>query len=122
MQGTMEMKKILSWSKNQYGTAVVTKEEDGTFKRHNFQLGKSDADIRAIVMGEPIPVTETKPVEPPAKRKQEKTIPEPPVVTKERITRQQMIDALDAAGVTDYDSRSRESLTMAFNALKKGVM
>ena len=116
------MRKILSWSKNQYGTAVVTKEEDGTFKRHNFPLGKNDAEIRAIVMGEAIPVTETKPVEPPAKRKPERTIPEPPVVTKERITRQQMIDALDAAGVTDYDSRNRESLTMAFNALKKGVM
>lgn len=115
------MKKILSWSKNQYGTAVVTKEDDGTFKRHDFPLGKSDAEIRAIIMGEPLPVAKAPQIEPP-KRKPEKTIPEPPVVTKERITRQQMIAALDAAGVTDYDSRSRESLTMAFNAIKKGAM
>jgi hypothetical protein len=73
-------------------------------------------------MGEPLPAAKAPQIEPIAKRKPEKTIPEPPVVTKERITRQQMIAALDAAGVTDYDSRSRESLTMAFNALKKGAM
>ena len=114
------MKQILSWSKNQYGTAVVTKEEDGTFKRHDFPLGKSNAEIRAAVMGDPIPVAEVKPVEPSAKRKPEKTIPEPPIVAKARITRQDMINALDSAGVTDYDSRNRESLTTAYNRLKSG--
>lgn len=115
------MKQILSWIKNQYGTVVVTKEENGTFKRHNFPLGKSDAEVRATVMGDPVPLAEAKPIEPPAGRKPEKTIPEPPVVPKERITRQQMIDALEAAGVTDYDSRSRESLTAAYNKLKGGA-
>lgn len=78
----------------------------------------TDAEVKAELLGTPKP--EIKPVDAPKKKEPEKTIPEPPVVPKERVTRQQMIDALEAAGVTDYDSRNRESLTAAYNKLKGG--
>lgn len=99
------------------GNAVtVAFENNGKIDSKVFR-NMTDAEVKAELLGTPKP--EVKPIEEPKKKEPEKTIPEPPVIPKERITRRNMIAALEAAGVTDYDSRNRESLTTAYNTLKK---
>jgi hypothetical protein len=114
------MKAILSHIRTAHTVEVVF-DNDGKLEQRIYPKSITDAEIKADIYGEAIPS------EPPQKQENNKTaapvktIPEPIVVDKHRPSRQQMIDALEFAGVTDYDPTSRESLTAAFEALKKGT-
>lgn len=95
--------KILSYIRNASAVAVIVKGEDGKIWSKTFSKERSDADIKAEILGLPPPPVsvsgeKVKKCEPPAK-----TVPEPPVVLRERVTRQEMIDTLERAKITDYD-------------------
>ena len=95
--------KILSYIRNASAVAVIVKDDDGKVLSKTFSKERSDADIKAEILGlpsPPAPVSEesAKKEQPPVK-----TIPEPPIVRRERVTRQEMIDALEKAKINDYD-------------------
>ncbi len=111
--------KILSYIRGASVVEVGMKDDDGKISVRRFPKSMSDAEINAVLNGGTLPEQKTENLS--GKNKEpEKTIPDPPYIPKERISRQQMIDALEAAGITDYDSRNRESLTAAYNKLKSG--
>jgi hypothetical protein len=111
--------KILSYIRGAFAVVVGLKDASGNIISRKFPKTMSDAEIKSVLCGTPIP--EKAPALPGVPEKaEEKSVPEPPFIPKERVTRQQMIDALEAAGVTGYDSRSRESLTAAYRQLQKG--
>lgn len=113
------MPEIMSFVRAAAAVEVVIKERDGKIALRKFPKTFTDTQIRARIMGEVLP-------DPPEKEAPEKvkapvkTIPDPPPVVRERVTRQQMMDALEAAKVTDYDPTNPQSLRAAYDALKAG--
>jgi hypothetical protein len=112
--------KIISYIRGASVVEVGIKDDDGKISVRRFPKTMSDDDIRAVLNGKLISHKNEQPEQNQKKMPEAPTVPEPPVIPKERVSRQQMIDALEAAGVTDYDSRNRESLTAAYNRLKSG--
>ena len=108
--------KIITFVRSADVVTVVYSDDAGKIVSRHFSKTLTDAAILAEVRGEPAP---SEPAKAPEKRDPAKTIPEPPAIPKERITRQQMIDALTAAGITGVDTCNRESLTAAYAALKE---
>lgn len=108
--------KIITFVRSADVVTVVYADDAGKIVSRHFPKTLTDAAILAEVRGEPAPA---EPAKVPEKREPVKTIPEPPAIPKERITRQQMIDALAAAGITGVDTCNRESLTAAYAALKQ---
>lgn len=108
--------KIITFVRSADVVTVVCANDTGKIVSRHFSKTLSDAAILAEVRGEPAPA---EPAKVPEKREPVKTIPEPPAIPKERITRQQMIDTLAAAGITGVDTCNRESLTAAYAALKQ---
>jgi hypothetical protein len=111
------MPKIMSFVRAATAVEVVTKERDGKIALRKFPKTLTDAQIRAHILGEVLPEVPRKDVPEKAKAPV-KTVPDPVLVVKERVTRQQMIDALEAANVTDYDPMNPQSLRSAYDALK----
>jgi hypothetical protein len=107
--------KIITFVRSADVVTVVYSDAGKIVSRH-FPKTLTDAAILAELRGEPAPA---EPAKAPAKREPVKTIPEPPAIPKERMTRQQMIEALAAAGITGVDTCNRESLTAAYAALKQ---
>lgn len=52
--------------------------------------------------------------------KQQQTVPQPPIVPKDRASRQDMINALRAAGITGVNVNNRNALEAAYAALQSG--
>ena len=112
--------KIITWSRNALGHDVVYLDAENKLTRRQFPASLTDEEVRAEVLGMPKPEKKTD-ANPPAKPKEPaKTIPEPPATPKSRVSRQDMIDAVEAAGVTDYGPNNFGKLKAAYEALKKG--
>ncbi len=112
--------KIITWSRNALGHDVVYLDAGNKLTRRQFPASLTDEEVRAAVLNLPKPEKKTDAV-PAAKPKEPaKTIPEPPATPKSRVSRQDMIDALEAAGVTDYEPNNFGKLKAAYEALKKG--
>ena len=112
--------KIITWSRNALGHDVVYLDTENKLTRRQFPASLTDEEVRAAVLGMPKPEKKTDAI-PPAKPKEPaKTLPEPPATPKSRVSRQDMIDALEAAGVTDYEPNNFGKLKAAYEALKKG--
>lgn len=112
--------KIITWSRNALGHDVVYLDAENKLTRRQFPASLTDEEVRAEVLNLPKPEKKTDAI-PPAKPKEPaKTIPEPPATPKSRVSRQDMIDALEAAGVTDYEPNNFGKLKAAYEALKKG--
>lgn len=112
------MPKILSFVRAAAAVEVVIKESDGKIALRKFPKMLTDAQIRARILGEVLPDDPPKKDVPEKVKAPVKTIPDPPPVVRERVTRQQMMDALEAAKVTDYDPTNPQSLRAAYDALK----
>lgn len=52
--------------------------------------------------------------------KQQQTVPQPPIVPKDRASRQDMINALRAAGIVGVNVNNRNALEAAYAALQSG--
>lgn len=112
--------KIITWSRNALGHDVVYLDAENKLTRRHFPASLTDEEVRAAVLNLPKPEKKTD-ATPPAKAKEPtKTIPEPPATPKSRVSRQDMIDALEAAGVTDYEPNNFGKLKAAYEALRKG--
>lgn len=97
----------------------VVAQLDGKVKSLRFLKNHSDDEIRDIVLGKHTPEN-TPPAEPSAGADNQPTVPPPENTPKNRVSRQDMIDALKKAGVTDYQPNNRESLEKAYFALVGG--
>lgn len=113
--------KIITWSRNALGHDVVYLNAENKLTRRQFPASLTDEEVRAEVLNLPKPEKKVDAVPPAAKTKEPaKTIPEPPATPKSRVSRQNMIDALEAAGVTNYEPNNFGKLKAAYEALKKG--
>lgn len=112
--------KIITWSRNALGHDVVYLNAENKLTRRQFPASLTDEEVRAAVLGMPKP--EKKTAAAPASKSKEpaKTIPEPMATPKSRVSRQDMIDALESAGVTNYEPNNFSKLKAAYEALKKG--
>lgn len=102
----------------------VVAQLDGKVKSLRFLKNHSDDEIRDIVLGKHIPEDtpseNTPPAEPSAGADNQPTVPPPENTPKNRVSRQDMIEKLKKAGVTDYQANNRESLEKAYFALVGG--
>lgn len=110
---------ILSIIRAAHAVEVVYMDDKGKIVQKDFPKSMNTADIKAVISGSELPIKKEDAKEP-EKPIKVQTVPEPPVATKNRITRAQMIEALERAGVVDYNPNNRESLTSAFESLRKG--
>lgn len=102
----------------------VVAQLDGKVQSLRFLKNHTDDEIRNIVLGKNTP-EETPPENTPnadqsAGADNQQTVPPPENTPKNRVSRQDMIDALQKAGVTDYQPNNRESLEKAYFALVGG--
>ena len=107
---------ILSFIRAAHSIDVVILDEKGEIQQLVFPKTMSDIEIKAAIFKEQIPQKQEEKAEP-IKPVKVATVPEPPVVQKNRVTRSQMINALEQAGITDYNPNNRESLTAAYDKL-----
>ena len=112
--------KIITWSRNALGHDVVYLDAENKLTRRQFPSSLTDEEVRAAVLGMPKPEKKVAAVPLSKTKEPAKTIPEPPATPKSRVSRQDMIDALEAAGVTDYEPNNFGKLKAAYEALKKG--
>ena len=112
--------KIITWSRNALGHDVVYLNAENKLTRRQFPSSLTDEEVRAEVLKLPKPEKKTAAVPLSKPKEPAKTIPEPPATPKSRVSRQDMIDALEAAGVTDYEPNNFGKLKAAYEALKKG--
>lgn len=102
----------------------VVAQLDGKVKSLRFLKNHSDDEIRDIVLGkhtpEDVPPENTPPAEPSAGADNQPTVPPPENTPKNRVSRQDMIEALKKAGVTDFQANNREALEKAYFALVGG--
>lgn len=116
------MKRIVRYVRTGSGVSVATIDGSKKVEVYEFAANQSDEAIKAAVLGK----GNTVPVPSPQKADnrnekavsvEKKTIPEHSAVPKDRVTRQQMIDALAKAGVTDINVNSFFALRSAYNKL-----
>ena len=107
---------ILSFVRSAHSIDVVFLDRNKKIQQLVFPKTMSDIEIRAMVTGQELP-TVNEPKKEEIKPVKLATVPEPPVVQKNRVTRSQMINALEQAGITDYNPNNRESLTAAYDKL-----
>ena len=105
---------------------------DGRIKELRFLKDRTDREIRDMVFGIKTPpllgedsiMAERRAREQAAAaaaaEKQQQTIPTPPVADKPRVTRQDMINALRAAGIVGVNVNNRNALESAYAALQSG--
>lgn len=110
--------KIWHWGRNGRICHIVYQEFEGTVQVRDFPAGLSDDAIMAELTGAPAsPAAITPPVtasgaEPAAGQ---------PLQAGRRCKRSQMIAALDAAGIRDYDQSKLQSVKTAYeSAVKTG--
>lgn len=102
----------------------VVAQLDGKVQSLRFLKKHTDDEIRNIVLGKNTP-EETPPENTPnadqsAGADNQQTVPPPENTPKNRVSRQDMIDTLKKAGVTDFQANNRESLEKAYFALVGG--
>ena len=102
----------------------VVAQLDGKVQSLRFLKNHTDDEIRNIVLGKNTP-EETPPENTPnadqsAGADNQQTVPPPENTPKNRVSRQDMIDTLKKAGVTDFQANNRESLEKAYFALVGG--
>lgn len=112
--------KIITWSRNALGHDVVYLDAENKLTRRQFPSSLTDEEVRAKVLNLPKSEKKTDAAPPSKPKEPAKTIPEPPATPKSRVSRQDMIDALEAAGVTGYEPNNFGKLKAAYEALKKG--
>ena len=102
----------------------VVARVNGKIQELRFIKDYSDNEIRDIVLGtKQIPSEAEGNEAPPADKDasanspEHQTVPTPPVINKDRVTRQDMINALKAAGVVDIQANNRNALEKAYNDL-----
>ena len=110
----------------------VVARVDGKIKELRFLKDHTDREIRDMIfdtktpplLGEDSIMAERKAKEQAAAaaaaEKQQQTVPTPPPVDKPRATRQDMINALRAAGVVGVNVNNRNALEAAYAALQSG--
>lgn len=100
----------------------VVARVNGKIQELRFIKDYSDNEIRDIVLGTkqiPSEGNEAPPADKDASANspEQQTVPTPPVINKDRVTRQDMINALKAAGVVDIQANNRNALEKAYNDL-----
>ena len=101
---------------------------NGKITELRFLKDRTDREIRNIVLDTKTPpllnedniMAEEKAAEQAELEKTKQTIPTPPVVAKNRATRQDMINALRAAGITGVNVANRNALETAYAKLQGG--
>lgn len=101
---------------------------DGKITELRFLKDYTDREIRNMVfdtqtpplLGEDSIMAEEKAVKQAELEKAKQTIPAPPVVAKNRASRQDMINALRAAGITGVNVANRNALETAYAKLQGG--
>jgi hypothetical protein len=101
---------------------------DGKITELRFLKDHTDREIRNMVfdtqtpplLGDDSIMIEEKAVKQAELEKAKQTIPTPPVVAKNRASRQDMINALRAAGITGVNVANRNALETAYAKLQGG--
>lgn len=119
-----EQNKIISMVRGALYVDVVARL-DGKVKVLKFLKDHSDREIRDMVLDTQTPpllgenaIEEAKKAE--AQEVPQQTIPAPKAMPKNRASRQDMIAALKAAGVTNVNVSNRNALEAAYAELQKG--
>ena len=100
----------------------------GKITELRFLKDHTDREIRDMVfdtktpplLGEDIIMADEKAAEQAKLEKAQQTVPTPPVVAKNRASRQDMINALRAAGITGVNVANRNALETAYAKLQGG--
>ena len=99
---------------------VAYQDETGAFNSRQFSGTLTDAEIKAELLGLPKPEKEkSKENSKIVSADKKKTIPDPPIVPRNRITRQDMISVLEKAGIKNYDPNNYGKLKAAYNELQQ---
>lgn len=101
---------------------------NGKITELRFLKDRTDREIRNIVLDTQTPpllgenniMVEEQATQQAELKKADKTVPTPPVVAKNRASRQDMINALRAAGVTGVNVANRNALETAYAQLQGG--
>lgn len=113
--------RIISMVRGAFYVDVVARI-DGQIKVLKYSKEHTDREIRDMVLDTKTPplLGEDSIAKAAAAEAPKQTVPTPPVVAKNRASRQDMIAALKAAGITGVNINSRNALEAAYNSLQKG--
>jgi hypothetical protein len=117
--------RIISMIRGAFYVDVVARV-GGKIQELRFLKNYTDREIRDMVLDTQTPplIGENSIENPKAAEEQaqviQQTVPQPPIVPKDRVTRQEMVAALKAAGVANIPINNRNALEAAYAKLQGG--